>query len=222
MTSDRDGRGRLPAVKRLSFGPGPVENGLMAQLFGRYEAAALLAVEKANGGELAGLEQVIISFEGLFGASVAPTTFVEAMELLIDAHLVEWRDYCLGLSVEGRRLIRRSGSHWSADFPAKVADQLSELSEDDLAGEGELACPSEADILEAMRSLGRGALQASQPAPGGELAPSGLAHRNTIGARLLEGLPAGIGLNIELPYMPPQVPPGQPGEGGDEDGTEAG
>ncbi len=187
----------------------------MAQLFGRYEAAALLAVEQANGGELAALEQVVLAFEGLFGSSVTPATFSEAVGLLVDAYLVEWRDFSLGLTVKGRRLIRRSGAHWSEDFPDKVADQLGEIEEGELAGEGELAAPSESDILSAMQALGRGQLGGTGLRSGGALSPSGLAQKHTLGARLLEGLPAGLGINVGLPFVPPR--PEEAAERGEED-----
>jgi hypothetical protein len=159
----------------------------MPALFGRYEAAALLAVEQANGGELAPLEQVIMAFDGLFGTSVTAQTLSESMALLVDAGLVEWRDYGLGLTVAGRRLIRHSGKHWSDDFPARVAEKLSEIDEDDLALEGELASPSEAEVKTAMAAIGRGALKMDGP-PAESLTPSGLASFAASSARLFAGM----------------------------------
>ncbi|MGO9196698.1 MAG: hypothetical protein ACLQK4_06190 [Acidimicrobiales bacterium] len=171
----------------------------MESLFGRYEAAALLAVERANGGELAPLEQVIVAFEALFGASVAASTFAESLALLIDARLIDWSNRGLELTLDGRRTIRRSGSHWDADFPDKVADRLSRIEEDELSPEGELPAPTEHDVLQAMESLGRGRLEGNAPVPGEVLAPSGIAGHQTIGARLLSGLPAGYGIRVEVP-----------------------
>lgn len=186
----------------------------MAPLFGRYEAATLLAVEQANGGEMAGLEQVIATFQGLFGSSVTPTTFAEATELLVSARLVEWKSNCLALTVQGRRLIRRSGSHWDSDFPEEVADKLSELDESDLAPEGELDSPSEDDVRRAMRSFSQDVLVGEAPLPGGTLAPSNLTMRNNIGIRLMQGLQPGMGFSVELPHL--LVPPKAEGSGEDE------
>lgn len=161
--------------------------GGMAPLFGRYEAAALLAVERANGGELAPLEQVIMAFDGLFGSSVTAQTMTESVTLLIDAGLVEFRRSYLGLTVAGRRLIRHSGNHWDDDFPAKVAAKLAHIDEDDLAPEGELAAPSEQDMAAAMAALGRGEMQAPAPILG-NITPSGLAGLAGNSARLFAGM----------------------------------
>jgi hypothetical protein len=171
----------------------------MESLFGRYEAAALLAVERANGGELAPLEQVVVSFEGLFGSSVTAGTFAESLALLVDAGLIDWTNHALELTLDGRRTIRRSGSHWDTDFPDKVADRLSRIDEEDLSPEGELPSPSEHDILGALHSLGRGRLEGNAPVPGEVIAPSGMAGHQTMGARLLTGLPIGYGLRVEVP-----------------------
>ena len=171
----------------------------MESLFGRYEAAALLAVERANGGELAPLEQVLMAFEGLFGSSVTAGTLSESIALLIDAGLVDWANGGLELTVEGRRTIRRSGSHWDAELPDKVADRLSRIQEDDLSPEGELPSPTEEDLLGAMASLGRGRIDGSAPVTGDAIAPSGMAGRQTIAARLGAGLPLGYGIRIDVP-----------------------
>ncbi|MGO9558468.1 MAG: hypothetical protein ACLPQS_13055 [Acidimicrobiales bacterium] len=188
----------------------------MESLFGRYEAAALLAVERANGGELAPLEQVIVSFEGLFGSSVTASTFAESLALLVDAGLIEWTDHALELTLDGRRTIRRSGSHWDADFPDKVADRLSRIDEDDLSPEGELPSPSEHDILGALQALGRGRLEGNAPVTGDVIAPSGMAGHQTIGARLMEGLPMGYGIRLGVPG----VSTGVFGSGGSGGGTQ--
>lgn len=171
----------------------------MEPLFGRYEAAALLAVDRANGGELAPLEQVIGAFEGLFGQSVTAATFAESLSLLIDARLIDWGKGGLELTIEGRRFIRRAGSHWDQDFPDRVAEHLSRINEEDLAPEGELPAPTEDDILGSLKSLGRGGFDVR--ATGGAIAPSGMAGHHTMGARLTEGLPLGYGLRVEVPGM---------------------
>ncbi|MHB1988715.1 MAG: hypothetical protein ACYCSF_12160 [Acidimicrobiales bacterium] len=171
----------------------------MESLFGRYEAAALLAVERANGGELAPLEQVIVAFEGLFGSSVTAETFAESLALLVDAGTIKWANRCLELTLEGRRMIRRSGSHWDRELPAKVARRLSQMDEDDLSPEGELAAPSKEEILAALDGLGRGKLEGTAPVPGDIIAPSGMAGHQTIGARLMSGLPGGFGIRVDVP-----------------------
>lgn len=171
----------------------------MEQLFGRYEAAALLAVEKANGGELAPLEQVLVSFEGLFGSSAAPATLSESLSLLIDARLVEWVNHGLELTLDGRKIIRRSGSHWDPELPEKVEDRLQRIEEEDLAPEGELAYPTEDDIRGALASLGRGRLEGTAPVPGDVISPSAMAGHHTMSARLLSGLPDRMTLRASIP-----------------------
>lgn len=173
----------------------------MESLFGRYEAAALLAVDRANGGELAPLEQVLSAFEALFGASVTAETFAESMALLIDAGLVLWQSPLLELTYEGRKVIRRAGSHWDADLPGKVAARLGLIEEDQLSPEGELPCPTTEEVLVAMDALGRRQIEGTSPLPGELLAPSGMAGHQTIAARLLENLPAGMGVRIAVPGM---------------------
>jgi hypothetical protein len=173
----------------------------MEALFGRFEAAALLAVERANGGELAPLEQVIMSFEALFGQSVTAATFAESVALLVDAGLVEWANRGLELTLDGRRVIRRSGSHWDAELPDKVAERLSRIEEDELAPEGELPSPTEEEVLGALQALNRGRLEGDAPLPGDAIAPSGMAGHQTIGARLLSGLPGGYALRVAVPGM---------------------
>lgn len=167
-------------------------------LFGRYEAAALLAVDRANGGELAPLPQVLAAFEGLFGSITTAATFTESLSLLIDARLVEWHNPALGLTVEGRKAIRRSGTPWDAELASKLADRLARIGEEELAPEGELPAPSEEDLEEALKALGRGGFDASG-APAEPVTPSTLAGNRTIGARLLSGLPGGMGVRVVMP-----------------------
>ncbi len=171
----------------------------MESLFGRYEAAALLAIERANGGELAPLEQVLVAFEGLFGAGVTAATFAESVALLVDAGLVAYADGALELTVDGRRTIRRSGAHFDPDFPAKVADRLALIDEDELAPEGELPSPSEEDVLAALASLGKARIEHRAPVTGDLIAPSGMAGHHTLASRMLSGLPGGFGVRIDVP-----------------------
>ncbi len=171
----------------------------MESLFGRYEAAALLAVERANGGELAPLEQVLVAFEGLFGAGVTAATFAESVALLVDAGLVAYTDGGLELTVDGRRTIRRSGAHFEPDLPSKVADRLALIGEDELAPEGELPSPSEEDVLAALASLGKARVEHRAPVTGDLIAPSGMAGHHTLASRMLSGLPGGFGVRIDIP-----------------------
>jgi hypothetical protein len=188
----------------------------MESLFGRYEAATLLAVERANGGEVAPLEQVIAAFEQLFGALATAATMAESTSLLVDAGLVEWGAGGLGLTVEGRRAIRRSGAHFDPELPEKVEARLALIDEEDLAPEGELASPSEHDFVEALRALGRGGFEVAAPAEDGPvLAPSKMAGHLTLAPRLLSGLPGGFGIKVEVPGMrgaqpAPATPPPPP------------
>jgi hypothetical protein len=176
----------------------------MASLFGRYEAALLLAVERANGGELAPLEQVISAYEQLFGASVGAPTFAESVWLLVDARLIEWASGGLALTYDGRKVIRRSGVHWAEDFPDRVAGTLSSIDETDLAPEGELPAPTEEEVAEAMVSLRQGRMSGTIALPAEEISPSRMAGVQSIGARMLTGLPAGMSLSL----------PGSPGASG--------
>lgn len=176
----------------------------MEALFGRYEAAALLAVERANGGELAPLPQVLAAFEGLFGSIATAATFTESVSLLVDARLVEWHNPALGLTVEGRKAIRRSGTPWDPELADKLADRLSRIAEEELAPEGELPAPSEEDVHEALRALGHGGFEATNQSHD-PVTPSTIAGNRTIGARLVAGLPGGMGLRIVMPGMSPPV-----------------
>lgn len=123
-------------------------------LFGRHEAAALLGVEAANGGELAPLEQFVAAYEGAFGVVPDAKDLGDSLGLLVDAGLVEWRDSAIGLSVEGRKLLRRVGAPWQRDRPERLTERLSLLVEDDLAPPGERPTPSEGELAEAISSGG--------------------------------------------------------------------
>jgi hypothetical protein len=106
-----------------------------APLFGRFDAAALLAVEGANGGEWAGLGQVLATFNLLFREWPEPDDFAESCGLLCDAGLVEYENEGLALLAAGRKLLRRAGRHGSPDRPAKVAELLGAFDDGDLAGD---------------------------------------------------------------------------------------
>ncbi len=79
--------------------------------FGLREGEALVAVERANGGELAPLLQVLWTLHGFTPARSrpSPAEFAASATLLIELGVVEYVDDQLGLTPEGRKLLRRSG-----------------------------------------------------------------------------------------------------------------
>jgi hypothetical protein len=139
-------------------------------LLGRYEAATLLAVDGANGGTLAGIEQIFQTFEGLFQRRPTALQSAVSFGLLCDAGLVEYVESELGLTSRGRKLLRHAGLPDSPDRPSRVADLLGELEEADLAPEGSVPAPSEHDIEVAVtRPQGDGASDLA-PRTGAEVA----------------------------------------------------
>ncbi len=98
-------------------------------LFGRFDAATLLAVERANGGELASLEQVVSTFVALFDQPPHPEEFAGSAALLAEAGLVEYESEALGLTPAGRRLLRRAGASNASDRPERLLGLLGELDE---------------------------------------------------------------------------------------------
>ncbi|HEV8064832.1 MAG TPA: hypothetical protein VGP46_08380, partial [Acidimicrobiales bacterium] len=105
-------------------------------LFGKVEAATLLAVEDANGGELAELYQVVASYHFMFGQWPETAEFTEACGLLCEAGLVEWQGGALGLTPKGRKFLRRAGRHGAAGRPKLVTDLLQGIDDKELADEG--------------------------------------------------------------------------------------
>jgi hypothetical protein len=124
-----------------------------ASLFGRFDAATLLAVEGANGGEWAGLGQVIVTFKVVFGQSPDVAEFTESCRLLCEADLVEYLEEGLTLTSAGRRLLRRAGSRRAAGRPESVTELLEMIDEGDLAAEGSVPEPTAADVAAAFESL---------------------------------------------------------------------
>lgn len=122
-------------------------------VFGRFDAATLLAVEGANGGEWAGLGQVLVTFHVLFREWPDPDDFAESCRLLGAAGLVACEGDGLGLLPPGRKLLRRSGRDGSPSRPAKVAALLSDFDEGDLAEVGEDAGPSGEQVAAARSQL---------------------------------------------------------------------
>jgi len=144
---------------------------MSAPLLGRRETAMLLAVERANGGELAGLEQVLVAFETLFHRRMEPEAYADACALLCEAGLVEYTDESLGLTPGGRKLLRRTGVPGSPGRPLQVTEQLAGLEEVDLAEAGSVASPDAKAFERATVSLDEDADVGDEPVPGGELAP---------------------------------------------------
>jgi hypothetical protein len=124
-------------------------------IFGRFDAATLLAAEGANGGEWAGLGQVLVTFHLLFGEWPEPDEFAESCQLLGDAGLVAYEHDGLVLLPPGRKLLRRAGRHGSAARPAKVAELLAAFDERDLASGGGTADdgPSAEEVAAARSGL---------------------------------------------------------------------
>ena len=144
---------------------------MSAPLLGRPEAAMLLAVEGANGGELSGLEQVLVAFETLFQRSMQPEAYARSCALLCEAQLVEWVDDSLGLTPGGRKLLRRTGVPGNPERPVQVADQLSLLEEVDLEPPGSVPAPDARAFEAATKSLASDGEQGDEPVLGSDLAP---------------------------------------------------
>ena len=122
-------------------------------LFTRVDAATLLAVEAANGGEWTGLGQVIVTFQVIFGRLPAQVEFRESCWLLCEADLVDYAEGGLSLTPKGRKLLRHAGSRGSAARPAKVTMLLQDIEEQQLADEGSVPEPSDEDVDEAFAAL---------------------------------------------------------------------
>jgi hypothetical protein len=138
-------------------------------LLARREAAMLLAVERANGGELAGIEQVLVAFETLFARQMQPQAFAEACALLCEAELIEYVDESLGLTSDGRRLLRHTGLPGHSDRPHRVAEQLASLELPDLDEAGSVPSPEVAAFETAIVALESDGETGDQPMLGGDL-----------------------------------------------------
>ena len=79
-------------------------------IFGRIDAAVMLAVEESNGGELSSLAQVLATFHRAFNRPADPDELSESLGLLADARLLEYSHHELGLAPKGRKLLRRAQS----------------------------------------------------------------------------------------------------------------
>lgn len=136
----------------------------------------LLAVESANGGELAGLEQILVAFEQLFQHRMQPEAYAASCALLCEAGLVEGNDESLGLTPEGRKLLRRTGVPGAPERPHRVAEQLALFEEPDLADAGSMATPDVAAFAAAASSLEEDGQTGDEPVLGAQLAPRPLGN----------------------------------------------
>jgi len=130
----------------------------------------LLAVERANGGELSGLEQVLVAFQTLFDRQMEPEGYARSCALLCRAGLVEFLDECVGLTPAGRKMLRRTGVPGKAERPHNVAEQLALLEELDLAAEGSVPSPTVAAFAAADAALSSDGETGDEPVLGSELA----------------------------------------------------
>jgi len=103
----------------------------MGSSFERADGEVLVAVERENGGELAPLEQILWTLDSLTppGSHPDPGRFVDSAKLLVGFNLVEYFEGQLGLTVEGRRLLRRSGLRNDPRHVAHVTDLLQQFDE---------------------------------------------------------------------------------------------
>lgn len=104
---------------------------------GEAEGAVLVAVERANGGELAPLPQVLWRMRAFIPAALMPGSdqFADSAATLLELDLIEWREGQLGLSVKGRKLLRRSGLGNDPRHVLNVTRLLAEFDPDDRVGE---------------------------------------------------------------------------------------
>jgi hypothetical protein len=112
----------------------------------------LVAVERANGGELAPLMQVLWTLDSVVppGSRPDPARFAASVTLLIELGVVEYVENQLGLTVEGRKLLRRSGLPNDARHVARVTDLLQEFDELDIDRDKPATAPTEHDVRRAL------------------------------------------------------------------------
>jgi hypothetical protein len=124
----------------------------MSSLFTHEEGTALVAVERANGGELAPLEQVLWTLYGFTppASRPSPAGFAASVRHLLEVGLVEYVDSQLGLTPQGRKLLRRSGMPNSPRHVEQVTQLLQESEELDFEPDLTSAAPSEADVRQAL------------------------------------------------------------------------
>lgn len=181
--------------------------------FGNKEGAVLVAVERANGGELAPLGQVLWSLDAFTptASRPSPASFAASGQLLIELGMVEYLEGQLGLTVEGRKLLRRSGLLNDPRHVARVTALLQEFDDVDVKLREQAEPPpalTEDDVRRALSDE-----EAIEQAPGGLDTPV-LGHEVTTYWRAMafgsHWVPAVLpqdSAETEEPPPPPQYAP---------------
>jgi len=141
-------------------------------IFGRLDAAVVLAVEASNGGELSSLAQVLATFQRAFNRPVDADDLSESLGLLADARLLEYSHHEIGLAPKGRKVLRKAGAPWDARRPERLTTLLAALCDDDLAPEGTMPAPSPDDVRLALGQLRDDAGEGVQLVAGDDIAPT--------------------------------------------------
>ncbi len=112
----------------------------------------MVAVERANGGELAPLLQVLWTLNSFTAPHSRPTpaAFAASTTVLIEIGVVEYVDNQLGLTPEGRKLLRRSGMPNDPRHVALVTELLQQHGEDHPGHHEPASVPTEEDVRQAM------------------------------------------------------------------------
>ena len=105
-----------------------------------------------DGGELAPLAQVLWTLDSFTPPGSRPSAagFAASTALLVELGVVEYLEDQLGLTPEGRKLLRRSGMPNDARHVVIVTELLQEFDEDDLETDGSLIVPTESDVAHAL------------------------------------------------------------------------
>jgi hypothetical protein len=124
----------------------------MSSPFGREEGAVLVAVERANGGELAPLVQVLWALNAFTPPASRPDAarFAASASCLVDLGIVEYLDGQLGLTVEGRKLLRRSGLPNDPRHVLVVTGLLQEFDDLDIDRDEPVPGPTEEEVRRAL------------------------------------------------------------------------
>jgi hypothetical protein len=126
--------------------------------FGPREGAALVAVERANGGELAPLLQVLWALHSFTPPPLrpSPAEFAASTTRLIELGAVEYVEDQLGLTPEGRKLLRKSGMPNNPRHVALVTELLQEFDNEDFDPDAvQAAAPTAEDVQQALSDWDR-------------------------------------------------------------------
>jgi len=179
--------------------------------FDNEEGAVLVAVERANGGELAPLSQVLWALDSFTPAASRPSAarFAASAQLLIELGVVEYVEYQLGLTVEGRKLLRRSGLMNDPRHVAHVTALLQEFDEVDVKVRERVEpppVPTEDDVRRALRDE-----EATEASPGGmdtpvlgQEVPTSAGPGRTLGSHWLPAVLPQDSAGSEEPRPPPE------------------